>query len=123
MQCRFNRIEKDTLGKMPRIRLLSQHNQRDRVASEREYQLPLAAVRPDIRDILEVLWEQGRRESEFLNMQRSQVDWVTEELVFPINTTKRKDSSVINPDLGGVLEEIHTCPGCGRTGAQGSGRP
>ncbi|MCI0489303.1 MAG: hypothetical protein L0229_22145 [Blastocatellia bacterium] len=25
------------------------------------------------------------------------------------------DAEHIDPDLGGVLEEAHTCPGCGKT--------
>jgi predicted RNA-binding Zn-ribbon protein involved in translation (DUF1610 family) len=32
--------------------------------------------------------------------------------------TALTDPGAIDPDLGGVLEEIHTCPGCGRTGAR-----
>jgi hypothetical protein len=32
--------------------------------------------------------------------------------------TALTDPSAIDPDLGGMLEEIHTCPGCGHTGAR-----
>jgi transposase len=28
------------------------------------------------------------------------------------------DPDAIDPDLGGVLEEIHTCPGCGKIGTR-----
>jgi predicted RNA-binding Zn-ribbon protein involved in translation (DUF1610 family) len=32
--------------------------------------------------------------------------------------TALTDPGDMDPDLGGVLEEIHTCPGCGQTGAR-----
>ena len=28
------------------------------------------------------------------------------------------DSDAIDPDLGGVVEEVHTCPGCGTVGTR-----
>ena len=28
------------------------------------------------------------------------------------------DPNAIDPDFGGILEEIHTCSGCGYTGAR-----
>jgi predicted RNA-binding Zn-ribbon protein involved in translation (DUF1610 family) len=28
------------------------------------------------------------------------------------------DPDAIDPDLGGVVEEIHTCPGCGNMGTR-----
>jgi hypothetical protein len=28
------------------------------------------------------------------------------------------DSDAIDPDFGGVVEEIHTCPGCGTMGTR-----
>lgn len=28
------------------------------------------------------------------------------------------DADVIDPDFGGVVEEIHTCPGCGDMGTR-----
>jgi len=28
------------------------------------------------------------------------------------------DSEAIDPDLGGVVEEVHTCPGCGDMGTR-----
>ena len=32
--------------------------------------------------------------------------------------TALTDPNAIDPDFGGVVEEIHTCPGCGYTGAR-----
>lgn len=32
--------------------------------------------------------------------------------------TVATDPKAIDPDFGGVLEEIHTCPECGDTGAR-----
>ncbi len=86
-------VDHDALPKLPKIRMLDEHNRRDRIASEVEYRTLLNHLRPDIRDVIEVLYEQGRRESEILNLTWSQVDWLNEELVFPPNTTKRKDPS------------------------------
>ena len=28
------------------------------------------------------------------------------------------DPDTVDPDLGGVLEEVHTCPGCGNVGTR-----
>lgn len=28
------------------------------------------------------------------------------------------DSDAIDPDFGGILEEVHTCPGCGQVGTR-----
>ena len=28
------------------------------------------------------------------------------------------DPDSVDPDFGGVLEEVHTCPGCGNTGTR-----
>lgn len=86
-------VDHDALPKLPKIRMLDEHNRRDRIASETEYRKLLEHLRPDIRDVIEVLYEQGRRESEILNLTWSQVDWLNEELVFPPNTTKRKAPS------------------------------
>jgi len=33
-------------------------------------------------------------------------------------TEAMNNPDAIDPDFGGVLEEIHTCPGCGDTGAR-----
>ena len=33
-------------------------------------------------------------------------------------TAALTDPDAIDLDLGGVLEEVHTCPGCGRTGTR-----
>ena len=30
-------------------------------------------------------------------------------------TAALEDAEAVDPDLGGVLEEAHTCPSCGRT--------
>jgi hypothetical protein len=35
-------------------------------------------------------------------------------------TAALTDPDAIDPDLGGVLEEVHTCPGCGKTGTRRS---
>jgi hypothetical protein len=32
------------------------------------------------------------------------------------------DLEVVDPDLGGVVEEVHTCPGCGDIGTRRSVR-
>ena len=28
------------------------------------------------------------------------------------------DPDAADPDLGGIVEEVHTCPGCGNTGTR-----
>jgi hypothetical protein len=33
-------------------------------------------------------------------------------------TAALTDPDSIDPDFGGLLEEVHTCPGCGTTGTQ-----
>ena len=33
-------------------------------------------------------------------------------------TAALTDPNTVDPDLGGALEEIHTCPGCGKMGAR-----
>ncbi len=33
-------------------------------------------------------------------------------------TAALTDPDTVDPDLGGVLEEVHTCPGCGKTGTR-----
>jgi predicted RNA-binding Zn-ribbon protein involved in translation (DUF1610 family) len=33
-------------------------------------------------------------------------------------TAALTDPDAIDLDLGGVLEEVHTCPGCGKTGTR-----
>jgi hypothetical protein len=33
-------------------------------------------------------------------------------------TAALTDPDAVDPDLGGVLEEIHTCPGCGQIGTR-----
>ncbi len=37
-----------------------------------------------------------------------------DKLVEPINA---QDMAQMNPDLGGIVEEIHFCPACGKTEA------
>jgi ribosomal protein S27AE len=36
-------------------------------------------------------------------------------------TAALDDAAAVDPELGGVLEEIHTCPGCGLTEARPAG--
>jgi predicted RNA-binding Zn-ribbon protein involved in translation (DUF1610 family) len=36
-------------------------------------------------------------------------------------TAEPSDAGAFDPDLGGVLEEFHTCPHCGRTHARRAG--
>ena len=33
-------------------------------------------------------------------------------------TAALTDPEAVDPDLGGVLEEVHTCPGCGQIGTR-----
>ena len=33
-------------------------------------------------------------------------------------TAALTDPDAVDPDLGGVLEEVHTCPGCGNIGSR-----
>jgi hypothetical protein len=39
-----------------------------------------------------------------------------EKIDYSADTTV--DASAFDPDLGGVLEEVHTCPACGKTHAR-----
>lgn len=41
-----------------------------------------------------------------------------EKLVDPIN---RKEAAQMNPDLGGLIEEIHSCPDCGESESRRGG--
>jgi predicted RNA-binding Zn-ribbon protein involved in translation (DUF1610 family) len=36
-------------------------------------------------------------------------------------TAALTDPDAVDPDLGGILEEVHACPGCGKMGTRRSG--
>ena len=57
------------LSRMPFILFAPEHNERDRTATEKEYRQLLRLLSPDIRDVIEILWEMGFRISEVLDIE------------------------------------------------------
>lgn len=46
-----------------------------------------------------------------------EMNYHAEKLDYPVAFT---NPEVVDPDLGGVLEEVHTCPRCGKMGTRRS---
>lgn len=86
--------DQDALTKLPKIRLLTEHNERHRTASRAEYLKLLDAVkhRGEVVDVLEILWEQGLRENEVVSLRWPQVDLANQVFVFPPLSTKEKNA-------------------------------
>jgi integrase len=86
--------EQDALDKLPKIRLLPEHNERIRTATRGEFArlLRTLAHRPEVCDVLEILWEQGLRENEVVSLPWQQVDLEAQMLHFPPLSTKTKEA-------------------------------
>lgn len=86
--------EQDALETLPKIRLFPEHNERTRTATREEFARLLLALahRPEVQDVLEILWEQGLRENEVVSLRWSQVDLQNQLLLFPSLSTKTKDA-------------------------------
>lgn len=84
--------DQDALIKVPKIRLLPEHNERHRTATEKEFRLLLKTLahRPEVCDALEILWEQGLRESEVVGLKWTQVDLQAQVFRFPPGSKKEK---------------------------------
>jgi integrase len=86
--------EQDALDKLPKIRLLPEHNERIRTATRGEFERLLRALahRPEVCDVLEILWEQGLRENEVVSLRWQQIDLEAQMLHFPPLSTKTKEA-------------------------------
>ena len=62
------------LARMPAIVFEVEYNQRERTATEEEYQSILTKLSGESRDVVEVLWEMGFRVSEVLEIQVGDLD-------------------------------------------------
>lgn len=84
--------DQEALAKVPRIKLLPEHNERHRTATEQEYRLILKQLvhQPSVRDALEILWEQGLREDEVVSLRWPQVDLQAQTFLFVSHSTKDK---------------------------------
>lgn len=84
--------DQDALSKLPKVKLLTEHNERHRTATRAEFERLLKALahRPEVCDMLEVLWEQGLRENEVVGLKWPQVDLERQVFIFPSLSTKEK---------------------------------
>ncbi len=46
---------------------------------------------------------------------RKAMNWHAEKLIYPLS---RDDTAPADAALGGIVEEMHTCPGCGKTSSR-----
>lgn len=86
--------DQDALPKLPKIRLEPEHNERHRTATRAELErlLKVLAHRPEVCDMLEILWEQGLRENEVVGLCWPQVDLVRQVFVFAPLSIKEKNA-------------------------------
>ncbi|MBI3058896.1 MAG: site-specific integrase [Deltaproteobacteria bacterium] len=96
------------IDKVPYVQLFEEKNQRDRVASEDEFQALLEVSPEHLREILICLWNTGMRKREALNLTWDKVDMKSGFIHLDAEKTKTGEGRQIpiSPRLKTVLSEI-----------------
>jgi integrase len=100
--------QEEIIGRVPQVKLYKPKNERDRVATDEEYQRLLAASAPHLQRIVTCAYETAMRTGEIRNLTWAKVDWKTGFIRLRAEDTKerRPKNIPISPILQKILTDL-----------------